>query len=51
MFSLRSVLGWSTRSLEPGRSADLAIFSCNFGKVRAVLSRGGPVLDFAQEQA
>jgi N-acetylglucosamine-6-phosphate deacetylase len=35
-------LGRRTGSLEPGKSADLAVFSRDFGKVHAVFRRGPP---------
>jgi len=37
-------LGRRTGSLGPGKSADLAVFSRDFGKVHAVFRRGAPVL-------
>jgi N-acetylglucosamine-6-phosphate deacetylase len=36
-------IGRSTGSLEPGKSAELAIFSRNLGKVRVLFWRGNPI--------
>ena len=36
-------LGHRTGSLEPGKSADLVIFSRNLGKVRILFWRGNPI--------